>query len=107
MDMFTIALAALSLSGAPDAASIEAPRRAFDRCLDRVEQQHRGRNGSGDSLLGAINGACAGEEAALKNALVAYDVGTGTSRAEAQRWAADDIADAKTATVRRYRVSSR
>lgn len=85
-----------------DAGTLQGPRAAFDNCLEARISAAKAEGQSPADFRTAIRTACAAEAAALKTALIAYDLSTGQSQSEAAAWADQDVNDHRDAAARRY-----
>ena len=97
-----IALTLAASLAAQSADTVQGPRAAFDRCLEQRIEAAKAQGQPSSEFRAAIRTACAAEAAAFRTALIAYDVSTGQSQAEAARWADEDISDHRDAAARRY-----
>ena len=88
---------------APNPHALDAPRRAFSTCLRAFENKSIAAKMEPAAYSEAIKTTCAGEAAALANALTAYDVAMGTKRATAEATAASDVADYRLTSEERFR----
>lgn len=89
--MFVLSLA-LALA-APNPATLTAPRKAYVACLRDFENKSIAAKMTAAAYGDAIKTACPAESTALRNALVAFDVGMGTKRANAESNARLDVED--------------
>ena len=99
--MITFVLA-LALA-APNPSSIDAPRKAFAACLRTFETNQRNAKVAVDAYSSAVKAACPGEAQALSDALIKFDVGMGTKRANAVANAERDVDDYRLTSEERYR----
>ncbi|MCJ7421586.1 hypothetical protein [Sphingomicrobium astaxanthinifaciens] len=96
-----IATMMIAAALAQDPGTVRASRAAFDDCLEaRVEAARDGGQSPAD-FRAAIRTACAAEAAALRTALIAYDLSTGQGADDAATWAQEDIDDSREAAARR------
>lgn len=94
------------MAGAPSASSIDAPRRAFSQCIKKFETDSRAKKMPPADYSAAIKASCPAEAAALRGALVAFDVAMGTKRAAATANAQTDLDDYYTTSDERYKDSA-
>ena len=99
--MITFVLA-LALA-APNPASIDAPRHAFQSCLKTFETNQMKAKVAADAYSAAVKAACPSEAQALSDALVKFDVAMGTKKASAQANAQRDVDDYRLTSEERYR----
>jgi hypothetical protein len=99
--MITFVLA-LALA-APNPASIDAPRHAFQTCLKTFETNQMRAKVAPDAYATAVKGACSAEAQALSDALVKFDTAMGTKRPAAVENAARDVDDYRLTSEERYR----
>ena len=88
---------------APNPASIDAPRHAFQACLKSFETNQMKAKVAADAYSSAVKAACPGEAQALTNALVKFDVAMGTKKASAEANAQRDVDDYRLTSEERYR----
>jgi hypothetical protein len=99
MIAFVLALAL----AAPNPASIDAPRHAFQACLKSFESNQLRAKIAADAYSAAVKAACPTEAQALSDALVRFDTAMGTKRASALANAARDVDDYRLTSEERYR----
>ncbi len=99
MIAFVLALAL----AAPNPASIDAPRHAFQVCLKGFETNQMRAKVAADAYSAAVKTACPAEAQALTDALVKFDTAMGTKRASAQANAERDVDDYRLTSEERYR----
>lgn len=99
--MITFVLA-LALA-APNPASIDAPRRAFQACLKSFEGNQMKAKVAPDAYAAAVKAACPSEAQALTDALVRFDTAMGTKRPAAMANAERDLDDYRLTSEERYR----
>lgn len=97
MILLTMAL----VIAAPNPATLNAPRKAYEACLRSFEAKGISDKMSKDTYSVAVKEACPAEAQALVNALVAYDTAMGSKRAAAEANAKLDIADYWTESAER------
>ena len=95
----------LALYGGPNPATIDQPRRNFAACVKAFEKTSLTAKMMPDDYAKAVRASCPGEAAALKKALVTFDVGMGTKRAAADSNAQTDMEDYFINSEDRYRSS--
>jgi hypothetical protein len=88
---------------APNPASIDAPRRAFQTCLKSFETNQYRAKVAVEAYTTAVKSACPSEAQALADALVKFDVAMGTKRAAALTNAQRDLDDYRLTSEERYR----
>ena len=93
---------ALALA-APNPATIDAPRRAFQACLKTFESNQRKAKIAADAYSTAVKSACSAEAQALTDALVRFDTAMGTKRPAAMSNAQRDVDDYRLTSEERYR----
>lgn len=76
---------------APNAASIDAPRKAYVACLRAFQTTSLAAKMPPAAFSAALKTACPAEAERLTQALVAFDVGMGARRAKALANAAIDL----------------
>ena len=99
--MITLAVA-LAL-WAPNPGSIDAPRHAYASCLKSFESKNLAQKTDVAAYSTAVKTACPAEAAALRDALVRFDVAMGTKRASATSNAERDLDDYRLTSEERYR----
>lgn len=92
----------LAMAAAPSASSIDAPRRAFSQCIKKFEADSRSKKLPQGDYAAAVKASCPAEAAALRGALVGFDVAMGTRRAAAAANAQTDLDDYYTTSNERY-----
>ena len=91
--MFSLALsAALTFAAAAPDPVIPA-RKAFSDCLNKTISEHVDKKAEPTVFNGAVKGACAPQEAALRDALIKSDLARGFKRKDAEEGATLQIAD--------------
>lgn len=102
--MISLALAtALGIAAAQSNPTIPS-RDAFSACLSGFQKQSLAAKMDADAFDAAVQAQCAAQEAAFRNASVAYDVKMGSTRAQAQEDADFQVEDYLTMTKESYRV---
>ena len=96
---------ALALA-APNPASIDAPRKAFQTCLKTFEGNQMRAKVAAEAYATAVKGACPAEAQALTDALVKFDTAMGTKRPTALSNAERDVDDYRLTSEERYRDMS-
>jgi len=89
--MFVLVLALAA--GAPNPATLVAPRKAYVACLKTFETKSASDKLTPEAYAEAIKTACPSEKTAFMGALVSFDVGMGTKRAAAEANAKRDVED--------------
>ncbi|MEO5810324.1 MAG: hypothetical protein ABIR51_09775 [Sphingomicrobium sp.] len=92
----------LAMAGAPSAASINAPRRAFSQCIKAFETDSLAKKIPAANYAAAVKGSCTAEATSLRNALIAFDVAMGTKRSAANANAQTDLDDYYATSNDRY-----
>lgn len=100
--MFSLALMAALAAAAP-ADGMAQPRKAYEQCLQKLEESEIAQKSEAAKFEAALGTTCAAQEAALKTAIVAHYVGMKTPRAEAEQSAKDWITDLQESAKDRYR----
>lgn len=101
--MISLALASMLVLAQADAGLSQA-RRAYGDCLNRAVRTHLDSKTSPAAFDRALASACAAQETAYRNAIMATEKAAGTSAAEAEELAGMDIEDLETNTKDLYRL---
>jgi hypothetical protein len=91
--MITLAISAVLAAAAAQPDPVIPARKAYSACLNKVTAEHLDKKTEPAAFDGALQPACAREEAALKTALVASDVARGFPRKDAEDGAALQVED--------------
>src|SRR4051812_42504876 len=93
--MISIALgtAMIVAAAAPSPAPSMQARKAYSLCLQKVIKDKTEARLNADAFAAEAKTACAAQEAALVSALIAYDVGMGSRRADAEESAKAQVED--------------
>jgi hypothetical protein len=91
--MISTALALMLVTAAQASDPTNVQRRSYNICLNQFMRSKLRDRLSPEEFDTAVEGACAEQEAALKNAIIQRNVGFGDSRAAAERDAGMEIDD--------------
>ena len=91
--MFSLALSAALAFAAAQPDPVIPARKAYADCLRKTTSAHLSDKAAPDKFDAEVQGACATQEAALKDALVKSDLARGFKRADAEDGAKSQIED--------------
>lgn len=89
--MISLAVAVAMGAAAPNPGAITQPRKNYAACLNKFSKTNLADKVEPAAFSAALKTACVPEAAALKKALIDYDVAMGTKRAAAEENAALDL----------------
>ena len=102
--MISFALATALAASAAQAGPPPQLRDAYATCLGGFMKAKLGEKLDAAAFRSAAKAACAAQETALHNAIVAYDVKMGMKKASAQEGAAREVEDYLVNTADTYQV---
>jgi hypothetical protein len=101
--MIVLPVAMLMAAAGPAPTAME--RRAFGQCLSKFVHDKLEAKMDADAFKAAQKAACAQQEAAFRNAWIAYDISMKTRRSEAEENAASQVDDYLTNSADTYASS--
>ena len=96
----------LALAGGPNPELLKQPRSNLSACLKSFERSSVAAKMPPDDYAKAVRASCPSEAAALKKALVTFDVAMGTKRAAAEGTAQTDLDDYFLMSEEQYRAAA-
>jgi hypothetical protein len=102
--MISFALATALAASAVQAGPPPQLRKAYSTCLSSFMKAKMGEKLDDDTFRSAAKAACADQEAAFRNSIVAYDVKTGMKKAAAEEGAAMQAEDYLVTAAENYQA---
>ena len=93
MISITVVTALALAAGAPSPAASGQARKAYSVCIQKVIKDKTEAKLSADAFGAAVKTDCASQESAFTKAVVAYEMGMGSKRADAEESARSQVED--------------